>query len=213
MSRSENQSENRPGPHYRRLRQLVDRLAVGALSDDEHAELDEAIAEDPAARKYYLEQSFLVGQLFWRGGVHQDPPQAESPAAVDAEPTAPSVLGFLINVWQATHEMPRVLMTIVGGALAGYFLIMFALIPLTRWAGSPRPAEHVSTAQDHSSAAGNLSRPESGIRGEKVGSHKVDLQASWSLRARNWPTMRPGLVSAYELTSGRVELALRAAPG
>ncbi len=208
------QPGNRPDPHHRRLGQLVDRLAAGELGDDEHAELDAIVGNDPLARQYYLEQTFLVGSLLWRCGGHQNPAQqnpvrsSAAPTATAAPPAAPSVLGFLGDAWQGTYLSPRILVTIVGSALASYFLVMYALIPLTRWAPLPNGAAQVSSAHDDLSAVDHSSLQANRVPGEKVGALKADLQASWPDPAAAPSGAAARVGQRCELAAGHVEMTL-----
>ena len=116
------------------------------------------------------------------------------------------MLGFLGGNWNALEGYPRAFVLLLGGALAGYFLIVFALIPLARLAELTRLAEptaplgHKPAGQKPGASVGE--QDAAGV----VGTLAFDASTQWSAGIPADSKARVG--QRYALAAGRVSVAL-----
>ncbi len=127
----------RPADARTELRDLLRALCEGQLDQPGRTRIEQLVRGRPEAIAYYLEYCWLHGELRWQ----------TSPAATDGgvptlgkieTPPVLSLLGFLNVNWQSINTSSRTLALALGGLLVGYFVVLFALIPLARWAASSR---------------------------------------------------------------------------
>jgi hypothetical protein len=185
----------------RDLCDLFANLHDGDPSPGDWQRVEARLHADRSARQLYLRYMRVCAGLAWDLRELSDgetvarvmsPKAAARPRLSVVSP----VLGFLGGVWDLAQSSPRALFVILGGSLAGYFVVMMALIPLARLADATR---HVDGPAQNSAQS---------VTGAQIGSLRSDPQARWSKQFAHSPDESLRIGERYELARGHAEINL-----
>jgi len=119
------------GEPFGELRVLLRAMDEGELTAEQEARLEQLVAEDDAARRFYLEYVFLVGKLRFDHGVES--------RTLTAPPARSPVLGFLADVaerinWQ-THPVRFLTLAVAltAAVWVGFYFYIRPALRGDRW--------------------------------------------------------------------------------
>ena len=193
----------------RKLCDLFAEIHDGDRAPLELAWLEGRLKSDADARRLYVRYMRVCAGLSWDLRELVSGEQIVSAKAIRQLPTFGqerrlflSPLRFLGSIAQTIQASPRLLLVLLNAALAGYFVVLFALIPLARFALSGR-ADRAAALKDD-----DLVRSHKSPKETELGLLTTDDQARWS---NGSPQARKvvRLGERYELESGYAEVTLR----